>query len=243
MEPGQRLYMCFARGRSIRFLSHLDMMRLWERAIRRARLPLRYSQGFHPHPRISLASPLAVGMTADAEWLECEFTLPVSPDDVRRRLVDQLPQGITLRQVREAPWKAPALAARLRASVYELVVRDSSPWNEVQARVERFLQAPTWIVEEQHKERMRKVDLREVVSDVELEQRPAGRLVVRAVLRQESGRGARLETLLRALGLGPAVLGHRRRLVLDGLPDAEEGAERFNPGCQSSPMGLGSSVP
>lgn len=221
MEPGQRLYMCFARGRSIRFLSHLDMMRLWERAIRRARLPLRYSQGFHPHPRLSLASPLAVGMTADAEWLECELTMPVSPDDVRQRLADQLPQGIALRQVREAPWKAPALAARLRAGAYELVVRDPPPWSEAQARVERFLQAPTWIVEERHKERVRKIDLHAVVSDVELEQRAAGQLVVRAVLRQESGRSARPETLLRALGLGPAALCHRRQLVLDGLSDGE----------------------
>ncbi len=222
MEPGQRLYICFARGRSIRFLSHLDMMRLWERAVRRARLPLRYSQGFHPHPRLSLALPLAVGMTADAEWLECELAPAVAPGEVQRRLAGQLPPGIVLREVREAPWKAPALAARVRAGAYELIVRHPLPCSEAQAQVERFLQSPTWVVEERHKERLRKIDLRQAVGEVELERRPGGELVVRAVLGQGRGGSARPETLLRALGLGPAALGHRRWLVLDEPPDVEE---------------------
>ncbi|MGC8875430.1 MAG: TIGR03936 family radical SAM-associated protein, partial [Chloroflexia bacterium] len=76
MEKPTRYYLQFARGRELRFLSHLDMMRLWERAIRRAGLPLRYSGGFHPHARISLALPLAVGMTARGEWLEVELKVP-----------------------------------------------------------------------------------------------------------------------------------------------------------------------
>ncbi|MFH1087432.1 MAG: TIGR03936 family radical SAM-associated protein, partial [Chloroflexota bacterium] len=57
-----RLRLKFGRDRSLRFISHLDLMRLWERAFRRAGVPLAYSQGFTPHPSISLAAPLALGV-------------------------------------------------------------------------------------------------------------------------------------------------------------------------------------
>ena len=114
MEQSQRFYLVFSRGRGLRFLSHLDMMRLWERAIRRAGLRLRYSQGYHPHPRVSLALPLAVGMTAEAEWLELEIQGPVRLEDIGPRLSPQLPVGLVLHQVREAARQAPALAAQLQ---------------------------------------------------------------------------------------------------------------------------------
>ena len=64
-----RLRLKFSRGEKLKYLSHLDLMRLWERALRRAGLPAAYSEGFSPHPRISLASPLAVGVTSRAELM------------------------------------------------------------------------------------------------------------------------------------------------------------------------------
>ena len=66
----QRLRVEFCRGEEIKFLSHLDLMRLWERAFRRADLSLVYSDGFSPHARISLASPLSVGVTSQAELMD-----------------------------------------------------------------------------------------------------------------------------------------------------------------------------
>jgi len=131
MEQGQRLYMVFSRGRALRFLSHLDMMRLWKRALRRARLPLRYSQGYHPHPRLSLAMPLSVGMTAEAEWLEVEMRASAVLDKVRERVAGQLPVGVRLRRVEEAPWKAPSLTSRLAGAEYEVEIRCPPPREEV----------------------------------------------------------------------------------------------------------------
>jgi radical SAM-linked protein len=222
MEPGQRLYMVFSRGRRLRFLSHLDMMRLWERALRRARLPLRYSQGYHPHPRLSLALPLAVGMTAAAEWLECELSLPVSPPEVQSRLISHLPSGIALRQVAEAPWKAPSLAARLRASSYYVQVRRSPPLEEVQGRIDRLSRAASWVVEEEHKGRMRTVDVRKMVDSIALDPRADGQHQVRVILRHRAEQSARVEAVLRALGLGPEFLAHRQELVFETLPPAEQ---------------------
>lgn len=215
MEQGQRLYIVFSRGSRLRFLSHLDMMRLWERALRRARVPLRYSQGYHPHPRISLALPLAVGMTAGAEWLECELSAPLPPAEVQQRLSAHLPAGMALGRVIEAPWKASALAARLQTSAYEVQVRQPVPLAEVQERVERLRQAASWVVEEEHKKRMRSVDVRAMVDDVRVGPWTDERRELHLVLRHQGGRSARVETVLKALDLGPAFLIHRQRLAFD----------------------------
>jgi radical SAM-linked protein len=223
MDQGQRLYIVFSRGRRLRFLSHLDMMRLWERALRRARVPLRYSQGYHPHPRLSLALPLAVGVTAEAEWLECELRTPLSPAEVQLRLSTQLPAGIALCQVLEAPWKAPSLAARLRTSTYEVQVHRSLPLDEAQERVERLRQAAHWVVEEPHKGRVRSVDVRAMVDDVQVGPWAAGQQRLHLVLRHQDGRSARVETVLKALDLGPAFLIHRQGVSFDLEPDRAVG--------------------
>src|SRR4030042_1136628 len=75
----QRLRLKFSRGQELKFLSHLDLMRLWERALRRAGLPLAYSEGFTPHPQIALAAPLLVGVTSDAELMDVSLSRWVSP--------------------------------------------------------------------------------------------------------------------------------------------------------------------
>ncbi|PIW40369.1 MAG: hypothetical protein COW22_02130, partial [Chloroflexi bacterium CG15_BIG_FIL_POST_REV_8_21_14_020_46_15] len=66
----QRLRVRFGRGEEVKFIAHLDIVRFWERAFRRAEIPLAYSQGFTPHPRISLAAPLPVGVTSEFELMD-----------------------------------------------------------------------------------------------------------------------------------------------------------------------------
>lgn len=215
MEQGQRLYIVFSRGRRLRFLSHLDMMRLWERVLRRAGVPLRYSQGFHPHPRLSLALPLAVGMTAGAEWLECELATPRPPAEVQALLAAQLPAGLALSQVQEAPWKAAALAARLRTSSYEVQVRQPLPAAEVQERVEHLRQSAHWMAQEERKGRTRSVDVRAMVEDVRMGTWTAGQQRLHLVLRHQAGQSARVEAVLTALAVGPAFLIHREALSFD----------------------------
>ena len=71
----QRLRIKFRRGAEVKYISHLDIMRLWQRALNRAGIALAYSEGFHPHPKISLAVPLAVGVTSEAELMDIILTL------------------------------------------------------------------------------------------------------------------------------------------------------------------------
>ncbi len=181
--------------------------------MRRACLPLRYSQGFHPHPRLSLALPLAVGMTADAEWVDVEMRVPVPPGEVVGRLAVQLPGGISLQQVQEAPWSAPALAARVCGAEYEVQVRCPPPLDLVQQKVDGLMAAGSWPVEEQHKGQLRTVDIRGMVVHLALQDWTAGQGIVSMLLQNREGRSVRPETVLRALELGPVFLVHRKRVL------------------------------
>ncbi len=116
----QRLRVRFTKEEPLRFLGHLDVVRLWERACRRARLPLAYTLGFTPHPRLQFASPLALGATGAAEVLDLYLTAPLAPEDFGARIGARLPPGCRVVEVQEVPLLAPAAAALLRWAEYEV---------------------------------------------------------------------------------------------------------------------------
>ena len=91
----QRLRIRFSRGEEIKYISHLDLIRLWQRALNRAGIPLAYSAGFNPHPRISMALALAMGVTSEAELMDIMLDKFVSPHSFTAAISRQLPRGIT----------------------------------------------------------------------------------------------------------------------------------------------------
>jgi radical SAM-linked protein len=133
----QRLRLWFRVQGDKRFLSHHDMMRLWERALRRARLPLRMSEGFNPRPRMSLPEPRSVGISSNAEILEFELADWVNPDAILAGLRRQAPEGIeidTLDLVR------PSDKARPESVVY--AARPPQPCEDLPDRVAALLARP-----------------------------------------------------------------------------------------------------
>ncbi len=94
-----KLNFIFAKKGTMKFISHLDLMRLFMRAVRRADLPIKMTEGFSPHPKISLKRALKLGVESDNE--EATFVLrePISPDEFKQRLQEQLPEGIIIKNV------------------------------------------------------------------------------------------------------------------------------------------------
>ena len=123
----QRVRLRLEKGPQVRFISHLDLQRTLERALRRARLPLALSQGYNPHPRLSFASALAVGVTSEAEYVDVDLETPVPILSVIRRLQAALPPGLGVREAAEVTLPAPALAATIDVARYRLVVRLAAP--------------------------------------------------------------------------------------------------------------------
>jgi len=105
-----------------RFLSHLDITHAWERSIRRAGLPLGYSQGFNPHPKISFASALAVGTTSDAEFMDMELTEEIDLAVVEEALVKALPPAFQIVRMKKMEGKQEALMSLVNFSEYQLLV-------------------------------------------------------------------------------------------------------------------------
>ena len=109
-----RLRLVFAKKRPVKYISHLDLSLAWERALRRAEIPLAYSQGFNPRPKIQFASGLPLGTIGAAEIMHIIVTKLVDPKEALTRINMALPDGLRLHSVQDVPLTSPTLQARLR---------------------------------------------------------------------------------------------------------------------------------
>jgi len=137
-ERVQRLRLTFGKLGSITLISHLDLLRLWERAVRRAQLPIAFSGGFHPSPRIATASALPLGMASEGEIVDLEFYQPVEPETVLTQLRQQFPPELPLYHCEAVPLSAPSASQALVAATYELLIRPTTSvsreaWEDVLA--------------------------------------------------------------------------------------------------------------
>jgi radical SAM-linked protein len=118
-----RLRIGFAKTGSLALISHLDLLRLLERALRRSGLPVSFTGGFHPLPRLQVALALPLGVEGEGEWLDLEFTEAVDPALARTRLQAELLPGLQLLSVAEVPSFGPSLSQELAAAHWRFVLR------------------------------------------------------------------------------------------------------------------------
>jgi radical SAM family uncharacterized protein/radical SAM-linked protein len=118
----QRLRVTFGKLGSMALLSHLDLVRLFDRVVRRAALPIAFSGGFHPGPRIAIANALSLGITSSHELVDFELTESLEINDFKQRLINVLPAEIPIYQVEELSIKTPATTSLLDRAEYILTV-------------------------------------------------------------------------------------------------------------------------
>ena len=112
--------MQFRKTREGRFMSHLDLMHTWERVIRRSQLPLAFSQGFNPHPKINFASALAVGTTSDGEYMDMELTADLPLEQVKQELDRAMPPAFEVTAMKVVTGKVPSLMSIIERGRYQL---------------------------------------------------------------------------------------------------------------------------
>lgn len=156
----QKLRIRYAKRGRLRFTSHRDFGRAFERAVRRAGTPIGFSSGYSPHPRISYANASPTGAATEAEYLEIGLTRICDPDEVKAALDDALPPGIDIVDVVVAGQGS--LAETLEASVWEITLTGVEP-AAVDAAVAAFLAADTVEVERMTKKGLRTFDCRAAV--------------------------------------------------------------------------------
>lgn len=210
-----RLRITFAKHGPIKYSSHLDLMRAWERALRRAGVPLAYSQGYNPRPKLQLANALPLGHSAGAEILDVWLEEPLDLDDFAQALVPVLPKGLQFKQVQQVDPKAPAMQTQVVATEYRVVTDVDESAEEIERRIERAMAADKL----PHERRGKRYNLRPLIEELQLERASKGEVVLEMRLSAQPGATGRPEAVLDVLGMGEAFARyHRKRIIWTPSP-------------------------
>lgn len=150
-----------------KYISHLDTMRTLHRAIRRAGLPLSYSKGFNPHPSISFASPLSVGIESFAEYIDIEFDSILDNNEILEKINLNMPIGLEVLKVIPINKKMPTCMAATYASRYEIRLKCSQS-NKIEEAVSNIINAKEIIKIKKTKSGEKSINIREMIFDLNI---------------------------------------------------------------------------
>ncbi len=210
-----RLRVRFKRGQELKFISHLDVTRLWQRAFHRARIPLAYSEGFSPHPRISLAAPLPIGVTSEAELMDIHLSKWVSPHFFTNALSQQLPSGIEILQVYPISPNQPSLQSQVRFAEYRVTVETERGKQDIEGVISGLLSTEHLPWQHHRDTGPRNYDLRALINDLRLMEWQHPYCTIDMRLRCDPSGSGRPEQVALALGFThhPQLI-HRTKLIL-----------------------------
>ena len=208
-----RIRITFSKQGALRYTGHLDLHTLLERAARRAALPLAYSQGFHPTPKIQLASALPLGFSSRAEVMDMWLTTDCALPQVRVDLQAALPHDIQILDIQQVDDRSPALQTQVIAAEYEATIPEEYASN-LTSRLSALMDASSL----PRVRREKAYDLRPLIES--LEAAPAdgsGKMRMSMRLTARDGATGRPEEVLSALEIPPeSVRVERTRLIFQG---------------------------
>lgn len=152
-----------------RFMSHLDLLRTIERTFRRAGLPLAFSEGFNPHPKISFGSALAVGVTSDGEYLDVELREETALDSLESKLKAASPSGIEIIKVIELDQRNQSLTAQINMARYlvKVPLAQEMDTHKLQKLISLVMAQPSLCIVREGKKGIRQVDIRKGIHHLE----------------------------------------------------------------------------
>jgi radical SAM-linked protein len=208
----ERIRISYAKMEALRYTSNLDIHKIWERLLRRARLPLAYSQGFHPQPRINQAAPLPLGILSQVEMVDVWLEEDIPPEQVKEALVKAAPPGMEIDNISAVDPKAPALPTIVRSSEYLAILLDPVDPGMVQSKLDGFMASEAAVRERRGKS----YDLRPLVEELGMEPEKDGMARIRMRLSAREAATGRPDEVLLALGFDPTSARiERTRLILD----------------------------
>jgi radical SAM family uncharacterized protein/radical SAM-linked protein len=255
--PVQRLVFRMGLKGKTRFLSHIEAMNARIRALRRASMPMSYSEGFHPHPKVAFAGARPVAEETEAEFMDVILNREIDPEEALRRLQETLPEGFEAYDVESVPLKAASLGARIEGAGYLFLIRD--PVEGLSERVAELLASDSVIVERRRKKKrgkrgrfrrpqspFKQVDLRPHIRRIEVKDtarmdRGADQMVhhiLQIDLDVLDGRGARPSEIMTLLGLAPDrvhVVRQETRLKPVAAPSVSPMSESSDESIPASP--------
>jgi len=205
-----RARITFTKQGALRYTGHLDLHRLWERAMRRADLPLSYSQGFHPQPKISIAAALPLGFSSRAEVVDVRFNEEISTEEIASRLKDNLPVDIKVTKVEGVDERAPALQTQVRSAKYEVHLTEPVDKSDLTRKVGELMMSESLPRERRGKS----YDLRPLIETLDVVTEANGKVSLRMTLSARDGATGRPEEVLNMLDIEPEYTSvERTRLI------------------------------
>ncbi len=197
-HPGgsERVRLRFTKVGKMRLLGHLEMLNLFTRAVRRAGIPIRYSQGFHPHPKFSFATALSVGVESVAEYLDMEIAPGYGVARVRADLNAALPEGMEILEAEEIPLRSESLSTIMEKVRYRVTL-PSKPIDDLPVLVKNFLALKEFVFCREKQGKRIEIDLRQELHELR---------IADATIEMVIGRGKPLEFVSAITGLSVTVL-------------------------------------
>ena len=188
-----RIRITFIKQGALRYTGHLDLHKLWERAARRAELPLAYSQGFHPQPKMNMAAALPLGFSSRCEVMDMKLEQEIPLETLPARLNTTLPSGLQVVGVQQVDERAPALQTQVLAAEYEVTLTEPADSSELKQKIDSILVSPSIPRERRGKT----YDLRPLIEELHLP--TDGKIFMRLTARE--GATGRPEEVLAVLGI------------------------------------------
>ncbi len=204
-----RLKIIFSKTEAMRYTSHLDLQRTWERTLRRARLPLAYSQGFNPHPKINLGAALPLGFTSQDEMIEVWLEEQIPLREIESALTPVLPPGLKVQEILETELRSPKLQTLIQSTIY--TAKLSQPVLDLDERLDALLSQSSIIRQRRVKKKLREYDLRPLILELQSEKDDVLHMHLSAL----PGATGRPDEVLQSLQIDPLSAHiHRSKIVL-----------------------------
>jgi radical SAM-linked protein len=217
-----KIIAAFEKTKEISYTSHLDVQRTLQRAFRRANLPLAFSKGFNPHPKLSFATALATGYTSAGEWLEVELEKEITPEAFIERVNAVLPKGMRFVTAFVGDESIDTLSKMLVAAKYIITLYTDAPvgTEALRTAVGTILASDEVIVEKKTKSGIKPANIRPEILEAEAVSASDRTAVVAVVGTLNAAGGLRAETFARALferlNLNGRFTAHRTALLFTG---------------------------
>jgi|FLYN01.1.fsa_nt_gi radical SAM-linked protein len=208
----QRLHITFGKQGALKYTSNLDLAKIWERVLRRAQLPILYTQGFNARARIQLASALPLGITSECEILDVSLREPIVLEGLIERLTAVSPPGLPIYSITEVPVRSPALQTLVRSAEYRIQFDDEVDREALRQKIAAILAAGAIAATKDRKGKSVDLDIRPLINDLRLDDE--GNLIAHLAVGNQGN--LRPDQLVEHLGLADHFYSaHRFRLHLD----------------------------
>jgi len=212
-----RIRITFAKQGALRYTGHLDLHKLWERTARRAELPLAYSQGFHPQPKMNIAAALPLGFSSRCEVMDLRLQNDIPIEGLSEKLQNTLPTGIRVLRVEQVDDGEPALQTQVASAEYEVTLKEDVDPSELEQRIDSVMKAETLPRERRGKS----YELRPLIEELFLSPTPSPFPMIFMRLKAQEGATGRPEEVLDTLGISFEETRIERTKLIFKHPQAE----------------------